>query len=334
MVCASNETVINTFAIGIAAFFGALTRVSLNSVFGPDGAEISSGDKIVFYDLAANVFGCFVLGCHVSLKQHLRMPGPLSLAISTGYAGSVTTFASWNYQIVRMIVAGILLEGFGALFVGVSLSFVSFFVGRDVGDSVIYVLLRRSRPSPMQVTADKVTVAQEEGDTSPHESERPDHGSNWREPVMIAILSFVLLLLTSLGIAGAVLDNRDSTRRSFWASAMFAPVGAVLRWRLSPLNRIRPAFPIGTFLANITAVLLDAAIGAALVVHSDSSREEVFYLSAIITGLGGSLSTVSTWIAEASALPRPQKYTYIMVSLVSAQLLGILVYGTAFWVHD
>lgn len=91
MVCVSGATIISVLAISIAAILGVLTRVSVNSLFGPVGAEISSSEDIVFYDLAANVLGCFVMGCHTSVKEHFNFPGPLSLAISTGYAGSVTS---------------------------------------------------------------------------------------------------------------------------------------------------------------------------------------------------------------------------------------------------
>lgn len=79
----------------------------------------------------------------------------------------------------------------------------------------------------------------------------------------------------------------------------------------------------------MSAVLLDVTIGAALI-PSDSSADEVLFLSAIITRFGGSLSTVSTWIAEAYELTRPQKYKYILGSIVCAQLLGIWLYGSTF----
>lgn len=91
MVHVSSLNIINGLAIGIAAILGVLTRAYINSLFGPDLAEISSSEDVVFYDLAANVLGCFIMGCHLSVKEQFDLPGPLALAVSTGYAGSVTS---------------------------------------------------------------------------------------------------------------------------------------------------------------------------------------------------------------------------------------------------
>ena len=43
-----------------------------------------------------------------------------------------------------------------------------------------------------------------------------------------------------------------------------ASLGVLARWRLSLLNAAIPSFPVGTFVANISACALNAAFGAAL----------------------------------------------------------------------
>lgn len=255
------------------------------------------------------------------------------LCYALGNIVLVVAFASWNYQVVRMVVAGLWLEGFGALFLGVCVSFCALVVGRDVGDLATYLVRWHKQVSHADSTAEKNVLEGEGNDVFPSDGENGDQALSWKKVFIVVSLLSSLLMLISLSIAGTVLDRRNPTRRSFWASTIFAPVGAVLRWRLSALNRRLPTFPIGTFIANLTAVLLDVAIGAALVVHSEASTETVFFLSSIITGLGGSLSTVSTWIAEASGLARPQKYTYVLASIACAQLLGIVVYGSTFWIR-
>lgn len=87
----ASATVTNTCAISIAAILGVLTRTSVNLLFGPTSAGILSVNDILFVDLAANFLGCFVLGCHVVVKERVTIPEALALAISTGYAGSVTS---------------------------------------------------------------------------------------------------------------------------------------------------------------------------------------------------------------------------------------------------
>jgi fluoride ion exporter CrcB/FEX len=55
--------------------------------------------------------------------------------------------------------------------------------------------------------------------------------------------------------------------------------------------------PLGTFLANMIACLVDLAILDVLV-QRQSTGAELTVLSSIISGAMGSLSTVSTWAKE------------------------------------
>lgn len=87
----ASATITNICAISIAAILGVLTRTSVNLLFGPTRTGILSVNDILFADLASNFLGCFVLGCHVVVKERVTIPEALALAISTGYAGSVTS---------------------------------------------------------------------------------------------------------------------------------------------------------------------------------------------------------------------------------------------------
>lgn len=94
--------VVDILAISSAAVLGVLTRVNVDSLFGPSGASITSRDTLLFYDLPANVLGCFVLGAFNVLKSRVAIHPLINLAVSTGYAGSVTSmyksFAFFRYQ--------------------------------------------------------------------------------------------------------------------------------------------------------------------------------------------------------------------------------------------
>jgi len=77
--------------------------------------------------------------------------------------------------------------------------------------------------------------------------------------------------------------------------------GCVLRWLLSRLNtkeyRILPWFPFGTFAANMIACCIDFIIGG-LTNRYSLGYWPMVILPAIRVGYAGSLSTVSTFIAE------------------------------------
>lgn len=95
------DLITNVSAISTAAILGVLTRTSINLLFGPTRAGILSVDDVLFVDLAANVLGCFVLGCYTILKEQVDIPGALSLAVATGYAGSVTSTLMFSSSFVH-----------------------------------------------------------------------------------------------------------------------------------------------------------------------------------------------------------------------------------------
>lgn len=56
-------------------------------------------------------------------------------------------------------------------------------------------------------------------------------------------------------------------------------------------------FPVGTFTANISACMLDYAVKAALA-RATLDAVSTALLSGVVSGIGGCLSTVSTWVVE------------------------------------
>uniref|UniRef100_A0A7S4J026 Fluoride ion transporter CrcB n=1 Tax=Odontella aurita TaxID=265563 RepID=A0A7S4J026_9STRA len=103
-----------------------------------------------FADLPANILGCFVMGIMTlssdwPVVPWLRGDHPLQsndaihLAIRTGLCGSLTTFASWNTQMVAMMDGTGLPSGsrvLSALFgylIGLQCAVASFLFGRHVG---------------------------------------------------------------------------------------------------------------------------------------------------------------------------------------------------------
>ena len=160
-------------SLSIFSILGALLRILLGQLFGQachsgrsgwapcvtDPGSTSAGGAL-FVDLPANMLGCFIMGILVKADGHLGMPvdmpvaclkrtSPLQkwtithLGVRTGFCGSLTTFASWNTQMVVMIVGR---EGVAqgtkwvsasvGYLIGLGLAQVSFAAGRDLAIAV------------------------------------------------------------------------------------------------------------------------------------------------------------------------------------------------------
>ena len=136
-----------------------------------------------------------------------------------------------------------------------------------------------------------------------------------------------------------VLDEaRDASasRRGEWLAVVLAPVGCLVRWRLATLNyslRGRWRFlPAGTLAANVAG----CAVAAALARSPPRSVGAAAVAKALQVGVAGSLSTVSTLSAEVTAQLRrapadARGYAYLGLTWLSAQVVGVVVYGSAVW---
>lgn len=87
----SAQFVTNILTVSSAAVLGVLTRINVDALFGPSGESITSPDTLLFFDLPANMVGCFVLGAFNAFKARVATHPLIVLAISTGYAGSLTS---------------------------------------------------------------------------------------------------------------------------------------------------------------------------------------------------------------------------------------------------
>jgi fluoride ion exporter CrcB/FEX len=99
-----------------------------------------------------------------------------------------------------------------------------------------------------------------------------------------------------LGLLPQLAYYDDATFRDTYRSVALAPFGAWLRWALTRIPTIKQLWPQmnpQTLIANLSAVTLMCA----LLVFSDSS-----WVAAVNAGFNGSLSTVSTFMAELHVL--------------------------------
>jgi CrcB protein len=135
-----------------------------------------------------------------------------------------------------------------------------------------------------------------------------------------------------------LMDSNDAysvTNRTMLFAGLLAPLGALLRWKLSDLNGSIQRynwFPLGTFYANVSASLLSAAmIGLESHFYGHNSFWGLGTVRAIKVGFTGCLSTVSTFVTEVAGFiksPNPMYgYMYVFVSIFTAALCGAIAFS-------
>jgi fluoride ion exporter CrcB/FEX len=124
-----------------------------------------------------------------------------------------------------------------------------------------------------------------------------------------AVLS--ILLLTSISVWRIVSHSLGTLYNPgepfalevMWWSILFGPLGCYLRYYLSRYNGVLHGswkwLPLGTFAANVGACVLDFTMKA-VGVRVPLGTLQAAVVSAVVTGVGGCLSTVSTWVVEVS----------------------------------
>jgi fluoride ion exporter CrcB/FEX len=154
-----------------------------------------------------------------------------------------------------------------------------------------------------------------------------------------ALLAFGLLIFFGcLSFFG----TDTSFYQSSLISSLVSPFGTILRWYLSRLNgKLKGRwnwFPVGTFIANISASIISA-----LVVGLSIRNESLFQpqqhewsvsriLNALRIGFTGCLSTVSTLVTEYDKINKSfphhaKPFYYMASSFITACLLGIIIYA-------
>lgn len=161
-------------AMSIFAVLGAFLRMVLAQLFGQEcknpgtvgwlnagqplcvtsDGETSVEGGIIFDDLPANLLGCFIMGLMqptnaldlpkeipVAWLRHnhrFQSNETLHLAIRTGFCGSLTTFSSWNSEMVVMLLGAghntqsLIFRGLLGYLIGMETALASFQLGKNI----------------------------------------------------------------------------------------------------------------------------------------------------------------------------------------------------------
>jgi len=359
----------DVFHMALFGIGGTLARTGLDLVFGPSVGAVTSEYSAVFKVLPPNALGSFLIGFLIGSDDAFQPHMPyIHTGLATGLCGSLTTFSSWNQQLVAMFARGKSpsnqwLRALFALVIGLEIPIFSFTLGLHTERSIRFFLIshvyarrdeelaqlylryrelrsRARQPRRSLSAVDEVARAAA-ALTGGHDRwgrRRPkipigsheDIAYHRRRFYAFVICGVLSAILLTLAAVGVGLDP-DQTRKSYWMACIFAPFGVILRWQLSVhLNGRHPWLPLGTLAANVLACCFDAVADGVLL--RVSSFWVVVMMKAFVLGFNGCLSTVSTFVGE---LYRERNieyaYAYAGISVTICLTLGLAIYGPQYW---
>ncbi|KAJ5585078.1 uncharacterized protein N7459_004878 [Penicillium hispanicum] len=133
-------------------------------------------------------------------------------------------------------------------------------------------------------------------------------------------------------------DGPDTWRGRAVFALVFAPLGCLLRFYVSLyLNSRIPSFPLGTFAVNMIGTAVEAMCydlqhvsGLGAVVPAALTGCQV--LQGVMDGFCGSLTTISTWVAELNGVSRRRHaYVYGVSSMGVGLALMVVIMGSLLW---
>jgi fluoride exporter len=285
-------------------------------------SELSEYTAIpLFPTLFSLIVGCMLMGITLEHKQKLSLYPSLYTGISTGLCGSVTTFSAW------------MLEATDVMTQWSSFTRPSSIYDMNLGTGAfsrfahwITIILLGFGMSATSLTFGKYAGTLSRFHNEAVSSNKPQctsqTGNRTTSSFIVLSVCLIVVLATVISICIA------AERYDYMFDALLAPIGAILRFRLSTWNshtfKTKHGIYVGTFAANIigTCVL---GIVAVLFEELDLSSKVINGLiSGIMAGLCGCLTTVSTFIVEISTLGSKQAYRYGAVSVLVAQAVLVL----------
>lgn len=359
----SSESHLSNFATNLYTFsylvffsiFGALARIGLQALTFYPGAPVTTA--VVW----ANVGGCILMGFFAedrnifreewgihniqrrnaerqrqlspeeSLKLHktIKKTIPLYIGLTTGFCGSFTSFSTF------------MRDAFLALSNDLHNPDTSSITSRNGGYSfmaVVAVLIYTVSlsmsalffGSHIAVAIDKFTP------TLPFTLSRKVLD---RAMVPLALGCWLGAVFLAIWPPDRFKGVDQTWRGRAVFATVFAPPGALFRFYVSLLLNSRvPAFPLGTFTANIFGTLVEGMcydlkyathVVAATATYGRVTGCQV--LDGVMDGFCGCLTTISTWVAELDSLELRHAYRYGFVSVAMGLAVMVVVMGSLRW---
>ena len=288
-----------TFA-GFLSGFGVIIRIlitqGMTNILKDDTNDENSivWHYFIVPSLMTNIVGSYLLGCFKSIP---RMHKFLSTMFGTGLCGCITTFSSFNFEIILLFfndkkekainnnVALVIFYYILAIILTIGLSCVAFYFGTKM-----YTIVRKILSVCLQTEKNNNGSKKSNGNESININ-RKKLEYIWEKYVLIIIVGILILLIGITVSLSFLIDH------GLWLAVILAPFGAKLRWFLGRMfnNKAKWRYiPVGTFAANIIGSLLLAILLSA---YPNSTSDDIL-IEGITKGFCGCLTTVSSFIGE------------------------------------
>lgn len=332
------------------SFLGTLARLGLQALTFYTGAPVVTGV------LWANVTGSLIMGFliedknlfqqewgsttpprkdaheaaqHAKTHKAVKKTIPLYIGLTTGFCGCCTSFSTFMRDVFLALAnalpdpslpagAGIASRNGGYSFmavVAVLLLTVSLSLSALIFGAHLALALARVTPTmPFALTRRVV------------------------DPVMVFLAWGCWLGAVFLAIWPPDRNGADTWRGRAVFALVFAPLGCLGRFYISVLLNSRlPSFPLGTFAVNMLGTLVEGLCydlqhvsGLGAVVPAAWTGCQV--LQGVMDGFCGSLTTISTWVAELNGVAsRRHAYVYGVVSVAGGLGLLVVIMGSLLW---
>jgi fluoride ion exporter CrcB/FEX len=267
------------------------------------------------------------------------MADDLLLGLRDGFCGALSSFSSWNAAMVNLMKTDQIGEALVGYMLGIQLPIIAYRFGQHVA---VFIFTWRCRFETRRDERRGYGIRLSTNDSSFRDDDDDENGNAVEEgkdlterkiPSVRAIATalFVMALVTQ---CTSLSFFHDPDKQLLALSLLFSPLGVLARWRLSKLNGWRPTFPLGTFSCNIIAIALSGSLGK-LLAGEPGPRERIVLVS-VISGFGGTLSSVAAFIIEILAgldpiLFRFDGLFYAALSIFWAAMVGFLFSSNADW---
>ncbi|WWC86752.1 uncharacterized protein L201_001630 [Kwoniella dendrophila CBS 6074] len=340
----------------LASFLGCLIRLGLTGLGTYDG-------KVIYALAWSQGIGSGIMGLSLARKNEIiSVYPPIYTFLTTGIAGSVTTFSSWmlegylsfsnfdkyNRKGLHDTVDGVVYSlstsaiaiaslRFGEHLSGCLPSLKSLTDRKSRKGSVIPDRIPNSISNGSSTSSEEIRIQSNENSNNDNNSDPDPEKANKKsrsygnklsssQTPIIDLIWISTAFLSYLIILLLYFLGPKNWRHNVIFPLLLAPPGTILRFYLSKLNtkpNFLDKFPIGTFIANILATtIISITFAEQRRPTSQGNIVRCNGLNSIQQGFCGCLSTVSTFVVESRTIKSP-KYKWFYLG--SSIILGHLI---------
>ena len=268
------------------------------------------------------------------------MSDDLMLGLRVGFCGALSSFSSWNSSMVNLLQHRKIGEALVGYVIGLQLPIVSYRFGQQMAVFLFVWRTRREtrkderRGYGLKLQQHEHSFDIDEGTADMNATSKEFEEIIDRDTPSVRAIVTALFILATVTQITSLFFFTDPEQHQLALSLLFSPFGALTRWRLSRYNKGRKGFPLGTFACNLLACALSGSLGTILA-GRPGPRERIVLVS-MISGFGGSLSSLAVFIVETlrgvdPLLFRFNGFIYAISTVFWAMVIGLIFNSSVDW---